>query len=394
MKKSSVLMVHNYYRSANPSGENRSFEDEFRLLELNGHTMSKYCRESDEIDGYRFRQKLSLPLRTVWAKDSLADLREVIAESPPDLVHFQNTFPLISPSAYYACKEVGLPVVQAVRNFRMKCVNAEFFRNGKVCEDCLRKTVGWPGVLHGCYRDSRIASAVIAAMNGLHELVGTWESAVDLFITASTLAKSKLVESGIPDSKIFVKPNFVDPDPGQGRHTGDFGLFVGRMSPEKGLITLLDAWAKVAGLGTRLVLVGDGPLMPRVKVLAAQLSSVQLEGRLSRTQVLILMKEAKFVVLPSEWYETFGRVAIEAFACGTPVVASNIGAPAEIVEHGVTGLLFEPGSVDELAAALEFLISGSSQSGEFGRNARQIYLAKYGAEENYRLMMEAYSSVL
>jgi glycosyltransferase involved in cell wall biosynthesis len=396
-----VLVAHNSYQCA--GGEDVVREAEKDLLTAAGHRVTQYTRHNDEIAAYGAMQKAALGFKTVWAWDSYRQIRALLRAERPDIAHFDNTFPLISPAAYYACREAGVPVVQTLHNYRLLCPSATFQRDGRVCEDCLGH-VPWRGVLHGCYRDSRPATAAVALMLSVHRALGTWSKMVDCYIALTQFARAKFIEGGLPTEKIVVKPNFVHPDPMAFNHQSSIAnrkspqgsaLFVGRLAPEKGVRTLLAAWQR---LGNRIPLgvVGDGPLRAELEAEAVRrgLSSISFHGHLARDHVIRLMKRARFLVFPSECYETFGRVAVEAFACGVPVIASRLGAMQEIVEDNRTGLHFSPGDADDLAAKVEWAWTHPNEMQEMGRAARAEYEAKYTAERNYQMLMEIYRRVM
>jgi glycosyltransferase involved in cell wall biosynthesis len=419
-----TLHFHNLYQQ--PGGEDGVMRAERELLARNGHRAVGYVRDNDEIAGHNLWQKATLGLRTVWARDSYQEIRALIASERPDIAHFHNTFPLISPAAYYACREAGVPVVQTLHNYRLLCPAATFQRDGRVCEECLGRSP-WRGVWHGCYRDSRAATAATALMLSVHRWLGTWSKMVDCYIALTQFARAKFIEGGLPAEKIVVKPNFVYPDPmavaamspspnspggqrpplqadagqrpalrGDGDHRSplQYALFVGRLSPEKGVRTLLRAWQR---LGNRIPLqvVGDGPLRAELEACASRhgLSNVLFHGQRTTDYVLAALHSACALVFPSEWYETFGRVAIEAFACGVPVIASRLGAMQEIVEDGRTGLHFTPGDADDLAAKVEWAWTHPNEMQAMGHAARAEYEAKYTAERNYQMLMEIYQRV-
>jgi glycosyltransferase involved in cell wall biosynthesis len=384
-----ILMAHNYYQHR--GGEDESFEAEAHLLETRGHEVIRYYRHSDEIEGR------SLPVvgaGSVWSWRTRRELRRLVRETRPEIAHFQNTFPLISPSAYSLAREEGIPVVQSLRNYRLVCLNGTLFRDGRVCEDCLHRQVPWPGVLHACYRGDRMASAAVATMLVTHRLLKTWTEQVDRYIANTLLVRDKLVSAGLPLDKVTVKPNFVDPDPGTREGSGEYALFAGRLSPEKGLTTLLRAW-KVFNRG-RLLLAGDGPMRADYERLVAreQITGVEFLGRLPHDEMPELIKGARVVVFPSEWYETFGRIVAEAFACGVPVIASRLGVMEDLIVEGSTGLLFGPGQAEELAGKLTFVWDHPEKSERMGAEARREYEAKYTAERNYELLMEIYQQAL
>lgn len=384
-----ILMVHNYYLER--GGEDESFESEAAMLEGHGHDVIRYTRDNRELRHVSGLKAASLAL---WNESTRGEVRDLIASSQPDIIHCQNTFPLISPSIYAEARRAGAVVVQSLRNYRQICLNAYLFRDGRPCEDCVGKKAPWPGVLHRCYRGSHAASFAVATMLTTHRLLRTWDRNIDIYIANTEFSKSKLIAGGLPQERILVKPNFVDPDPGERGNTGDFALYVGRISPEKGIRTLVDAWEKIEDL--RLLIVGAGPLEKELRNRARSESSraIEMLGRRPRKQVLSLMKEAQFLVFPSLLYETFGRVIIEAFACGVPVLASRRGTAFEIVQHGTTGLHFEAAEAGDLARQVTWAQEHPVQLAKMGRNARGEYEAKYTADRNYELLMDVYRVAL
>jgi glycosyltransferase involved in cell wall biosynthesis len=282
-------------------------------------------------------------------------------------------------------------VVQTLRNYRLLCPNVYFFRDGHICEDCMTKTFKYPGILHACYRGSRMATAAVAAMTAFHTLKGTWLNAVDLYIALTEFTRDKFIEAGFPADKLVVKSNFVYPDPGCGDGEGGYALFVGRLSPEKGLETLLKAW-KLLNRKWALKIVGEGPLSPLVEAFCAEHPEVEWLGAQPRAKIGSLMGSARVLVFPSEWYETFGRVAIESFAAGTPVIASRLGAMAEITDEMQTGLQFRPGDQEDLAEKLRWILDNPTQVASMRHAARQAYETKFTMHENCRILIQAYKS--
>jgi glycosyltransferase involved in cell wall biosynthesis len=380
-----VLIAHNRYRE--PGGEDAVFEAEKTLLRRMGDEVLEFVRDNREADGF---SPLRVAAATIWSGESQSRLRRLIKEYRPHVVHFHNTFIFLSPAVYYACGQAGVPVVQTLHNYRLLCSAATFFRYGQICEDCLGKTPPWPGVIHGCWRDSRAATTVVAAMLAVHRWLRTWENQVDIYIALTEFARQKFIEGGLPAHNIVVKPNFIFPDPGLRTTRGDYALFVGRLSPEKGILTLLRAWKKLRSVPLRVA--GDGPLMQHVQTVVNMqgLNGVEILGRRAHEEILQLMSHSRFLVFPSEWYETFGLTIVEAFACGLPVIVPRLGAMAEIVEHGRTGLHFEPGNAEELAASVEWAWTHEKELIDMGKNARLEYELKYTAERNYEMLMQVY----
>jgi|SRR5579872_241536 len=387
-----ILLVHNSYQ--HPGGEDEVFSNEAHLLRAAGHEVVQYVRTNDEIHNYGPWKKSTLSLRTIWAWDSAQDLKELLKQEKPTLAHFHNTFPLISPAAYLACQEVGIPVIQSLHNPRLICPAATLYRDGHACEDCLGKAIAWPGVLHACYRNSRIQSGVVASMLMVHHYLNTWEKQVNAYIVFTEFYRQKFTDAGLPHKKIAIKPHFVTRDPGQTQDKQDYALFVGRLAVEKGVVTLLKAWEGLKSIPLKIR--GDGPLQTRAWERARDRTyRTELVPRLAKKDLLALLHGARFLIWPSEgYYETFGLIAIEAFACGVPVVASGIGVMAEIVSDGRTGLHFRAGDPSDLAAKVNWAWTHPEEMRVMGRAARAEYEAKYTAEHNYCQLMSIYSRAI
>jgi glycosyltransferase involved in cell wall biosynthesis len=381
-----ILLVHNRYLHA--GGEDAAFLQESALLRRHGHDVAEYLQDNLRIDRIG---RPAAAVRSVWSSGTRSRLRDMIRRERPDVAHFHNIFPLISPSAYWACRETGTPVVQTLHNYRLLCAAALLYRSGHPCEDCMGTRFLWPGVLHGCYRGSRLSTAAVTMMLEAHRMRGTWRNKVDLFIALSEFSRRKFIEGGIAEERIAVKPNFVHPDPGAARAQGDFALFVGRLSTEKGIRTLLGAWRNLPGIP--LAICGDGPMREPVDrfVRSRPPGAIRVHGARSRQEVFDMMKRARFLVFPSTCYESFPLVIAEAFACGLPVVSTDIGAAAELVHDGRTGVHFRSGDPLSLAAAADRLWGTPSQTRAMGAEARAVYLSKYTAETNYALLMDLYS---
>jgi glycosyltransferase involved in cell wall biosynthesis len=386
-----VLLVHNHYQQ--PGGEDRVFAAEGRLLETQGHRVSRYTVHNDQVKDLA---PLALAKATVWNKTTWQELHTLIQGIRPEIVHLHNTFPLISPAAYYACQAANVPVVQTLHNYRLICPNALFLREGRVCEDCMGKTPPWPGILHACYRSSRAQTAVTVGMLTYHRWRKTWQEHVQVYLALTEFSRQKFIEGGLPPDRIVVKPNFVDPDPGEQEddEAGMYALFVGRLSVEKGVDTLLKAWQRVGEIPLKII--GDGPLLDRAAGIARQenRSSIEFLGRLDHSEALACTKRARFLILPSVCYENLPTAILEAFACGVPAVVSRTGAMAEIVSDGRTGLHFEAGDPEDLAAKVEWAWTHPLVTMEMGKEARLEYESKYTAEQNYHQLMAIYQAAV
>ncbi len=379
-----TALIHNHYQQV--GGEDQVFAAEAGLLEAHDHRVLRYTMHNDQVASLN---PLTLARSTVWNGEVYRELRALIRRERPQVAHFHNTFPLISPAAYYASKAEGVPVVQTLHNYRLLCPNALFFRDGRPCEDCLGKPIPWPGVVHACYRGSRAASGAVAAMLTAHRGLGTWTRTVDVYIALTEFVRQKFIQGGIPAEKIVVKPNFVHPDPGLGGGRGEYALFVGRLSPEKGVDTLLAGWEQLGGR-VPLKIVGDGPLASRVAEATQKLRGVEWLGRQPGERVLALMKEARILLLPSLWYENLPMVVIEAYAAGLPVVGSDLGSVAALIDPGRTGLHFRSEDPEDLTVQVEWALTHPTELARMRREARAEFEAEYTAEKNYWRLMEIY----
>jgi glycosyltransferase involved in cell wall biosynthesis len=384
-----VLAIHNHYQQ--PGGEDQAFAAETRLLEAHGDEVIRYTTHNDRVASLH---PADLARKTLWNKESFLELRSLIRERRPDVMHAHNTFPLISPAAYAAAREEGVPVVQTLHNFRLVCANGLLFRDGHVCEDCIGRSIPWPAVVHKCYRHSLSASGVVAAMQLYHRAKGTWQHDVDLYIALTEFARAKLIEGGLPAERIVVKPNFVDWEcsAGQGDApgAGDFLLYVGRLSEEKGIRTLLAAWNGSEGM-LPLRIVGDGPLKDEVLQASATDSRIQWLGYLPGPEVQQLLRGARALVLPSECYEMFPLVVLEAFSMSAPVIGSRTGSLESILEEGKTGMLFETANSHELADRVRWACAHRDAMAVMGKNARAVYLERYTGAMNYRYLRDVYA---
>ncbi len=373
-----ILIVHNSYQ--HPGGEDSVVEAERRMLTSRGHEVRVFLKTYTDLQN---TPRWRVPLQSVWSRKTAAELRRNINEFRPDVVHFHNTFPLVSAGAYWTVCNAGIPVVQTLHNFRWLCSGAILYRNGRVCEDCIGK-FPWRGALHGCYRNSRIQTIASLMSLGVHRMLGTLKSRVTLFIALNQFCRDKFIEGGLPSGKFRIKPNFLDGEPTVAQVPGTGGLFVGRLSKEKGIDVLAVA---AAGLPPdSLKVIGGGDLEPLVR----EKFGDAFLGYLSLEEILSQMRKASFLVIPSTCHENFPRTIVEAFASGIPVIASRIGAMAEIVEDQVTGLLFEPGNAVDLATKLRWALDHPLEMAVMGKNARMKYQEKYTADINYNMLLEIY----
>ncbi len=389
-KPLTVLTVHNRYQLR--GGEDEVFESEARLLREYGCDVHTISQEAANPSG--LIEKARIGFNAAWSDGSYEKFRKQLAEIRPAIVHVHNFFPIISPSIYYACRDARVPVVQTLHNYRLLCPGAAFYRDGNICEDCLHGSL-WNGIAHGCYRDSRVGTAVVARMLSVHRERQTWSTMVDRYIALTEFSRRKFIEGGLPAERIAVKPNFVLPDPGVGKQKGNYALFVGRLVDLKGVPTMLKAW-KMLPEPSPLMIAGDGPYRAQLEAELRQagLSTVNYRGRLSRAETLAAMQGARFLIFPSEWYEGFPVTIAEAFACGTPVICSRLGSMEEIVRDSVNGIHFEARSAEDLASHVRWAWNHPAQLSAMSVAARAEFEARYTAERNYEMLMDIYEGVI
>jgi glycosyltransferase involved in cell wall biosynthesis len=381
-----ILLAHNFYQQT--GGEDAVFYAEAALLEQHGHAPLRYVLHNNQINEM---YRVSLAAKAIWNRQVHRELFDLVRNQSIEVVHFHNTFPLISPAAFAAVRKAGAAVVQTLHNYRNLCPAALLYRDGHDCEECLHRKLKLPAIKHKCYRDSYRATTALTASLAYHAWRGTLNEDVDLFIAPSEAAKKKFVEAGWRSEQIIVKPHFVDPDPGPG-NGGNYAVFVGRLSREKGLETLLSAWKKLGGR-VPLRIVGDGPQRTQLLDAIADDHSIEWLGRRPIHDVYNIVGNAAFLVVPSRTRETFGRVAIEAFATGTPVIAANNGALAEIITEE-TGMLFAPSDADDLARCVQVFIAHPQRLGDMRASCRLEFERHYTGQPNYQQLMEIYKRAI
>ena len=382
-----ILMVHNFYQYA--GGEDEVYRAESALLSGKGHKVFNFEADNKKIQSIN---PLRLFSNTIWNPETVQEINKIIRQEKIELIHCHNTFPLISPSIYYAAGENNIPVVQTIHNFRLICLNSYLYREGKICEDCLGKFLPWPGVFHSCYRNNPAASFGVAAMLVSHRLLHTYTHKVNKYIALSDFSKRKLIQSGLPEEKIAVKPNFITPDPGIRENQGNYALFIGRLDPTKGINTLVNAWGNLSNI--KLMIAGDGPLYDNLLARTKTNSDIHMLGYAPKNEVIKLLKEARFLIFPSELFENCPMVILEAYACGIPVLAPAHGSIQEMVIHHKTGVLYRPGDLVDLSNKIQWCWQNIERMEEFGKNARKVFEEKYNQDSNYRSLLSIYASVM
>ena len=382
-----ILILHNQYLIG--GGEDVSTQAEVEMLRRHGHTVDLLLLNNNTIE---HSAKWRVALEAVWSSKAYRTVLQRVRTEKYDIVHVQNFFPLLSPSIFFAAKKGGAKVFLSLRNYRLMCPNAQLFTHDAICRRCIGKTIPLPGVTHKCYRDSFAASMVVTTMLSVHNLLRTWQKKIDGFICISEFVKKQMIIAGMPESKLFRKYNFIFEDPGYNENPADNFIYVGRLSPEKGIGLLLKAFSSPELAGRSLVIIGDGPLRSAVEAAAAQYPNIRYLGALDLQTTSRHMGQAFYLLFPSRWHEPFGRTIAEAFACGTPVIAADAGAASELITVDYNGLLFVR---DDLASLIQKIKQACQDEGylQKRRNARQSYLQRFTMELNYTQLLDIYQAV-
>jgi glycosyltransferase involved in cell wall biosynthesis len=395
-----VLVVHNRYRSAAPSGENRVVDTERDALTARGHEVIRFERDSDEIEHWPVLKKTALPARAVWSQETYRDLRAALAAHHPDVVHMHNTFPLLSPSVLYACRTARTPVVITLHNYRLMCASGNFFRHGAVCQDCVTGPA-IQAIIHGCYKNSRLATATVVLANTAHRQA--WRTMVSAYMFISAAQRDLLAGLDLTPERVFIRHNLIPappslpppPSPGTGpaEHTV---IYAGRLDEAKGVRLLMTAWDTYQATpghhpALTLTIAGAGTLGPQITAWAATRPSVTLAGHADPATCATLMAKARAVILPSAWPEPFGLVAIEAMALGVPPIAANHGAFTELITPGVDGILFPPGDPHALATTLHDIDTNPTRYHTYGTQARDTYTKRFDPDRNINQLLEIYN---
>jgi glycosyltransferase involved in cell wall biosynthesis len=386
-----ILLVHNTYRSTAPSGENRVVEQEGEALAALGHDVQTFGRLSDEIESWPAWQKATLPARVIWNPASRRDLASELERFRPDVVHVHNTFPLLSPSVLYACRDAGVPVVATLHNYKLLCASGDFFRDGEVCHDCAGGNPA-SALVHRCYRGSVLATGPTVLAARAHRR--SWRDLVSAYIFISDSQRHLLAAMGFQPERTFVKHNLVPYDGPVGGARQRQVAYVGRLDAPKGAPLLMKSWDAYRALAgddaLRLVIAGGGPLLDEVAAWAADRPSVELAGHLTKQQCFELIARSRAVLLPSEWEETFGLVVVEAMAVGVPLLATGHGSFPDLISDGVDGALFEPGQPDALGKLLLDVDMSPERYQEYGRRARATYERRHGPSRNLEQLLDIY----
>lgn len=386
-----VLVVHNRYRTEQPSGEDTVVDQEVALLRQAGHDADRFERRSDDIATMSLPRKALVPVTVPWNPAARTALAERLRHERPDVVHVHNTFPLLSASVLAACRDAAVPVVATLHNYTQVCPSGTLYRDGKTCTSCVGK-LPLPALRHGCYRGSTVATVPLAV--NLMANRRRWWSTVSRFLCISDAQRRTLIANGMPEDKLRVKYNFVEDTDQRRTGRGEHLLYLGRLTEEKGVRLLMAAWDRLAadgGLGVPLVIAGAGPLADEVTEWAGNRHDVRFVGLQDKASSRALVARSIAVVVPSRWLETFGLVVVEAMAAGVPSVVAGHSSLAELVQDGVTGLTHQPGDAASLATALGRIVRAPSS---LGLAARERYEREFTRQVGLANLLTHYRRVI
>ncbi len=387
-----ILLAHNFYRSSAPSGEDAVYRNERALLEKH-FELVRFEKYNDDLDDSTLAKKLRLALDGAWSRQTYRELTDLIRREKPDVAHFHNTFPQITPAAWSACRDQGVPVVQTLHNFRYICPGALLQRDSEPCERCVEGSL-INALRYRCYRDSLSASAAQTWTILRNRINGSFRNKVNRYLALTEFAAGRMVAGGLPGDRITVKPNFLPSPPQPGAGEGGYVVYTGRLSVEKGVRTLLEAWRRIEH-PPRLLLMGDGPLRAELEnYVTSHQVNAEFLGYCDADTVIATVRGASLQVIPSEWYEGFPMVVLEAYACGTPVLAASIGSLDEVVEENVTGFKFQAGNVHHLSDKIRQILSDSTGLKAMRQTVRETFDNHYTAEQNLAAITDVYRTVI
>jgi len=392
IKKLKILHVHNYH--INKGGEDEYIRILKETFEKNGHEVTIYSKNNSEINGYNIFKILNALLFPIFSIKSYYEVVEIIRKSKPDIVHVHNVFPLLTPSVYWAFKKHNIPIVQTFHNFRLYCLNGLFLRNnGMICEECQKRSL-LCGVIHRCYRKSLIKSLILFLTIYINHKIKTFKK-IDLYIAPSLFVRNKILELGMQECNIIHVPHFTNNKlRNVNLHYKNYAIFIGRLSTEKGILTLIKAFEGI--LSITLKILGDGPLKDEILefIKKKKINNIEVLGHIDGHEKEELLYNSKFLIFPSQCYEIFGLSIIESYKCGIPVIASNIGAPKEIVINNVTGLHFKSKDFIDLRNKIEILSNDIPLLNQMRLNAREEAKHKYSDLIGYENISRVYNSLI
>jgi len=385
-----ILIIHNRYKQF--GGEDVAMELESAILVKNGHEVKTVFFDNSPIDS--LVSKINAAFRSIYNFSSARQISKIILQFKPDIIHIHNLFFIASPSVIFAAHKHKIPVILTLHNYRLICANALLLRNNEVCELCIQKKFPLSGIRYKCYRNSSLESALVTSITSIHKLLNTWKNKIHTYITLTEFSRSKLLHSSlhIPANKMITKPNFI-PDPGEGNIQREkFFLFAGRIVKEKGVHILANAFADMPE--NKIIIIGDGSERISLQEEFKRYPNIYFTGQMGKKEVAEYMKRCKAFICPSIWYEGAPLTILEAFATGTPVIASRLGSMIESITDGFNGLHFTAGDAGDLCKTIRLFITESENNLMFYKNARQTYLEKYHEQIHYDAILKIYENAV
>lgn len=387
-----ILIVHNRYKIR--AGEDSVFFKEVKLLREHGHQVLTWIVDNRELDASNPLQKLKLAINTTWSWSAHHTMKEKIREYSPEIVHVHNFMPLLSPSIFYACQSMGIPVIQTLHNYRLGCPLSYYSREGKICELCRERSL-LESIRLKCYHNSRLETASIAIMLQVHRWLQTWKRVVDGFIVLSEFQYYKMKELGIPEEKMYLKPNFVERKEvtTQNHEFGSYYLYVGRLTEEKGIHLLLESF-QLSESKYPLIVVGDGELKEVVISAAQDNPMIRYEGTQTPQQVKQWMGSAIALLFPSLWYECLPMTILEAYCCSLPVISTDVGVMLNMVQPHKTGLIISPPLSTAMAEAISWIEANAQNWVTLKYNLLKEFNQIYFADSNYKQIINIYQTII
>ena len=387
-----ILVCHNFYRRS--SGEDRSVAMDIKLLKNRGHTVIEYTAESEVLESATTFNKFATGLRLIYSPKQSQEIEELVTKENPDVVHVHNVFPLLTPSIYIGLEKTNRPVVQAIRNYRFLCPNGLFYTHGEVCRRCVEGSL-MNAIRYRCLQDSLVQSALYAVSIHVHRSLGTIPNKLGILAALSPFVASQLETyfDGLKDIRVL--PNYVDVSQFRlGELDGGYVAYMGRLSPEKGVLKVVKAMRKLPEINLKII--GTGPSEDAIRAFIQKhnLRNVELLGYIGGLKRFEILRRARCLIVPSQWHEPFGRVVLEAYACGVPIIASRMGGLQSLVFENETGLLFEPNDIEKITKHIRYMVNNSKVAAEMGRKGRHLVENEYSPDAHYQQLMEIYRDAL
>ena len=384
-----ILLIHNSYQQR--GGEDTVFESEYNLLSERGNDVEKILFDNKAIAS--LGDTIMTGFKNIFNPNSARIIEEKIISFKPEVIHTHNFFPLISPSVFFVAKKHKIPILMTLHNYRLICSNAILYRDGHICEDCVKKIIPLNGIIHKCYHNSVVQTTAVTLMTSFHKIAGTWKNKIDKYIALTEFGRDKILNSSLKlsEDQVVVKQNFVE-DFGDGNNNREeFFVFIGRIIENKGIETLLES---LKHFNYKIKIIGDGPLRSRIEDAALQNKNIEYLGFRDKNFIINTLKKTRGLLFPSLWYEGLPMTVLEAFSTGTPVIGSNIGSLQLLIKDNYNGFHFRPGDAKDLAARIKYLSDNEQQLKHLYVNARNTYLEKYTPEKNYEQLINIYSEVI